>query len=130
MFANQSEKTIPMPGAPGRHVTIRQLSRREIRACLDLGKEGRGDELATLALSLGVRSWTGDPPKPETGDAWIDDLSPASIDALSEAILRFTQPAMFAPEPTPGQEDDAAKNSAGTSPDPSTATVPSPASGG
>lgn len=118
MFANQSSKTIPMPGQPDRQVTIRKLSRKSFKRALELMRDGKGRESDEILLGDGVIAWTGEPAKAEGDLSWIDDLSVDGSQALCEAILRFTQPGLLATdEQREEQEKNGSAGSPGTSPD-------------
>ena len=122
MFASQSEKVVTLDG--GATVTIRKLSARTYFDLMALLRDGKTKEADTLALDKGVVRWSVDRPR---DDGWIDDLDYGAMQAIVEAILRFTNPAIFQ---TDAEAEADQKNASRVSPAISTDAAPVPASGG
>ena len=102
----------------------RLIQMRSFAAIWRAVKSATTKEADTLALDKGVVRWSVDRPRDED---WIDDLDYGAMQTIVEAILRFTNPAIFQ---TDAEAEAESKNGSGVSPAISTEAAPVPASGG
>lgn len=134
MFASRSQTTITL--SDGETVTIRKLSEAEWLQCRRLMRDARAptaaqadadraaDAVDLFVLSKGVVAWSV--PDVPVGPEAFADLTHAAATAIVEAILRHTDPDLWA---SPQTIEVAAKNESGGAATSSTETPVPPMSG-